>query len=138
MSQQKKNKELIVAYINAMSGQEKTRERLEKYNADPGLIDYIMFIDSVFPRYEVFADEMLAEGDRVIVRARLRGRHEGEIMGFAPTQKEIEYPFVVGYEIQNNKIVHSWVIADNLVLAERLGLQGVPPRTGPKRPDTTQ
>lgn len=131
MSQLKKNKELIIEYINSMSGQTKTRERLEKYNADPGLIDYIMFIDSVFPKYEAFVDEILAEGDRVIVRARLRGMHEGEIMGFAPTHKEIEYPFVVGYEIKNNKIAHSWVIADNLILAERLGLPAVPPKRKP-------
>lgn len=119
-------------YINAMSGQVKTRERLEKYNADPGLIDYIMFIDSVFPKYEVLVDEILAEGDRVIVRARLRGMHEGELMGFVATHKEIEYPFVVGYEIQHNKIAHSWVIADNLLLAERLGMQNVPERSKPK------
>lgn len=131
MNQLKKNKELIIEYINAMSGQPKTRERLEKYNADPGLIDYILFIDSVFPNYEVLADEILAEGDRVILRARLKGMHEGEMMGFAPTHKEVEYPFVVGYEIRNNKITHSWVIADNLILAERLGMKSLPPKMKP-------
>jgi predicted ester cyclase len=131
MNQLKKNKELIVEYINAMSGQPKTRERLEKYNADPGLIDYIIFIDSVFPNYEVIADEIIAEGDRVVLRARLKGVHEGEMMGFAPTHKEIEYPFVVGYEIRNNKITRSWVIADNLILAERLGMKSLPPKMKP-------
>jgi predicted ester cyclase len=132
MNQVKKNKEFIMEYINAMSGQEKTRERLEQYNSDPGLVEYIMFIDSVFPKYEVIADEILAEGDRVIMRARLRGMHEGELMGYAATHKEIEYPFVVGYEVHNRKIVKSWVIADNLLLAERLGMQNVPERKSPK------
>lgn len=131
MNQLKKNKAFILEYINAMSGQEKTRERLEKYNADPGLIEYIMFIDSVFPKYEVLVDEIMAEGDRVIVRARLKGMHEGELMGFVATHKEIEYPFVVCYEIRNDKIVHSWVIADNLILAERLGMQNVPEKRKP-------
>jgi len=131
VNQLKKNKAFILEYINAMSGQEKTRERLEKYNADPGLIEYIMFIDSVFPKYEVLVDEIMAEGDRVIVRARLKGMHEGELMGFVPTHKEIEYPFVVCYEIRNDKIVHSWVIADNLILAERLGMQNVPEKRKP-------
>jgi len=128
MDKLKKNKALILEYINATSGQPKTRERLEEYNADQGLIDYIMFIDSVFPNYEVIADEILAEGDRVILRARLKGRHEGEMMGFAPTHKVIEYPFVVGYEIHNGKIARSWVVADNLVLAERLGMKSLPPK----------
>jgi len=128
MDKLKKNKALILEYVNATSGQPKTRERLEKYNADPGLIDYIMYIDSVFPNYEVIADEIIAEGDRVIMRARLKGVHKGEMMGFAPTNKVIEYPFVVGYEILNNKIVRSWVVADNLVLAERLGMKSLPPK----------
>lgn len=129
MSQLKKNKALIIEYFNAMSGQEKTREKLEQYNADPRLIDYILFIDSVFPKYEVFIEEMLAENDKVIVRVRFRGMHKGELMGFPPTHKWVEYPFVVRYQIKDNKIVHSWVIADNLVLAEAVGMKGVPPKT---------
>ncbi len=128
MSQLKKNKAFIIEYMNAMSGQEKTREKLEQYNADPRLIEYIMFIDSVFPKYEVFVEEMLAEDDKVIVRVRFRGMHKGELMGFAPTNKWVEYPFVVRYQIKNNKIVHSWVIADNLVLAEAVGMKGIPPK----------
>jgi len=129
MSQLKKNKAFIIEYFNALSGQEKTREKLEPYVADPRLIDYVMFIDSVFPKYEVYVEELLAEDDKVIVRVRFRGMHNGEIMGFPPTNKWVEYPFVVRYQIQNNKIVHSWVIADNLVLAEAVGMKGVPPKT---------
>ena len=90
-----------------------------------------MFIDSVFPKYEVQVEEMIAEGDKVIVRVHFRGMHEGELMGFPPTHKLVEYPFVVRYQIQNEKIVHSWVIADNLVLAEAIGMKGVPVKKKP-------
>lgn len=128
MSQLKKNKAFILQYMNAMSGQEKTREKLEKYNADPRLVDYIMFIDSIFPRYEVNVEEMLAEDDKVIARVRFRGMHEGEIMGFPATHQWVEYPFVVRYQIKDDKIIHSWVVADNLVLAEAVGLKGLPPK----------
>lgn len=128
MSQLKKNKAFIIEYFNEMSGQEKTRAKLENYVADPRLIDYVIFIDSVFPKYEVYVEELLAEEDKVIVRVRFRGLHKGEIMGFPPTHKWVEYPFVVRYQIQNNKIIHSWVIADNLVLAEAVGMKGIPPK----------
>lgn len=115
-------------YLNALSGQVKTREKLEVYNTDDRLINYIMFIDSVFPGYEITVEEMMAEGDKVIVRALFRGLHKGELMGFPPTGKVVEYPFVVRYQIKDRKIIHSWVIADNLVLAEGVGLKGIPPR----------
>lgn len=126
MNPLKKNKEFIMEYIHATSGNHKTRELLEKYNRDPGLVENILFMESVFPKYEVLVDEILAEGDRVMVRARLRGKHDGEFLGILPTHKEVEAPYVVGYEVHHNKITHSWLIADLLKLVEQLGIKGVP------------
>lgn len=117
-------------YISSVSGQVKTREKLNKYNADPGLVENIMFFDEVFPRYEVAIDEILAEGDRVMVRARLKGKHEGTFLGIPPTHVEIEIPYVVGYQIQNNKVIHSWLISDMLPMLEKLGVRGVPAPPG--------
>jgi predicted ester cyclase len=120
VEQTKKNKQFILEYVNAISGQTKTRELLEIYNGDPGLVETIMFFDSVFPKYEYNIDEMLAEGDRVMVRARLKARHEAEFLGIPATHREVEFQFVVGYELQNNKIVHSWLVPDNLALLEQI------------------
>ena len=110
-------------YVNAISGQVKTRELLEKYNAVLGLVDTIILFDAVFPQYHYNIDEIVAEGDRVIVRARLKAT-EKEFLGIAATHKEVEFPFVVGYEIQNNKILRSWLIPDYLVLMEQLRGKG--------------
>jgi len=107
-------------YINATSGSIKTRELLEKYNGDPGLVDNILFKESIFPQYEVCVEEIIAEGDRVVVRAKFKGIHKGEWLDVAPTNKEVTYTFVVGYEIRNNKIAHSWLVADNLAIVEQL------------------
>jgi|JI10StandDraft_1071094.scaffolds.fasta_scaffold02235_8 predicted ester cyclase len=120
MDQQKKNKQLIIEYVTATSGQVKTRELLEKYNDDSGLIENILFKESIFPRYEVGVLEIVAEGDRVVLLAKFKGIHKGEWLGMAPTNKEVSYTFAVGYEIRNNKIVHSWLVADNLAIIEQL------------------
>jgi predicted ester cyclase len=120
MDQQKKNKQLIIEYVTATSGQPKTRELLEKYNDDDGLIGNILFKESIFPLYEVDILEIIAEGDRVVLLAKFKGMHKGEWLGIAPTSKEVTYTFAVGYEIRNNKIVHSWLVADNLAIVEQL------------------
>jgi|APTNR8051073442_1049403.scaffolds.fasta_scaffold00070_110 hypothetical protein len=132
MNQLKKNKEFILEYINAISGKPKTRELLEKYNGDPGLVETIIFFDNVFPQYEYLVDEILAEGDRVIVRARTKARHEAEFLGIPATHREVNFPFVVGYEIQEKKIVHSWLIPDYLTLMEQL--KGKDILTNPQEP----
>lgn len=118
--QQKKNKQLIIEYITATSGQTKTRELLEKYNEDKGLIGNILFKENIFPRYELHIQEMVAEGDRVVVLGKFKGIHKGEWLGIAPTNKEVTYTIVVGYQIRNNKIVNSWLVADNLAIVEQL------------------
>jgi len=126
MEQQKKNKEFVIRYFNAISGVTKTPELSRQFMTDEELIEHIAFFDSVFPKYELFADEMIAEGNKVVVRARIKGKHEGELNGIPPTYKEVNFPFVISYEIENNKIVHHWLIADQAAMMEQLGLMGVP------------
>jgi predicted ester cyclase len=120
------NKEFIIRYINALSGVVKTKDLIAKYTTDEELINHIVFFDTVFPRYEMFMDEITAEGNRVVVRARAKGVHEGEFNGIQPTHRNVEFPFVVSYEIENGKIVHHWLMADQMVVMEQLGVTNTP------------
>lgn len=122
MDTSQKNKEFILEYFNAMKGAKKTRRLLEKYIVDTHLMEHIEFFDTVFPMYEIFADEITAEGNRVVIRARLKGRHEGELNGIPPTFKNVEFPFAIGYEINDRKIISHWLIADQMILMEQLGV----------------
>ena len=122
MEQIQKNKEFIIKYFNAVSNAKKTRELLSKFMTDEGLIEHILFFDSVFPNYMIIADEITAEANRVVVRARLKGKHEGSLNEIPPTYREVEFPFAIGYEIENNMIIHHWLIADQMMLMEQLGI----------------
>ena len=126
MDQQKQNKEFIIRYFNAISGVAKTRELLEEYITDEELIKHIVFFDTVFPLYELFGDEIIAEGNKVVVRARFRGCHKGELNGILPTHRMVDFPAVISYEIENGKIVHHWMIADQMMLMEQLGVMNAP------------
>ena len=117
----KKNKEFIMTYYNAISGVRKSIELCKRFIVEQILIENIQFWDGALPKYELFADEMIAEGNRVVVRARMRGRHEGEIKGIPPTQRQVELPFVIGYEVENDKIIGHWLVADQMLLMEQLG-----------------
>ena len=123
MEQQNKNKEFIINYFNAMeSGVSKTRQFLELYMTDEALIEHIEFFEAAFPGYNIYIDEMTAEGNRVIVQARLKGTHMGDLSGIPPTYKTVDFPFVIRYEIENNKIISHWMLADQMALMEQLGV----------------
>jgi predicted ester cyclase len=123
MEQQQKNKEFIINYFNDLAtGVPKTRAVLEKYMTDEALIAHIEFFEVAFPAYEVYIDEMTAEGNRVVVQARIKGTHQGDLGGIPPTYKTVNFPFVIRYEIENNKIVNHWMLADQMELMQQLGV----------------
>jgi len=122
MEQQRKNKEFIINYFNAISGVEKPRELLERYIDDEGLIGHIEYFEAAFPKYELFIDELTAENNRVVVTARIKAIHLGELSGIAATGKTVNFSFVIRYEIENNRIASSWMLADQMSLMEQLGV----------------
>jgi len=118
----KKNKQFVLEYFNAISGVEKTDELIDRFMDDDELKHHIQFFDTIFPNYELLADEMTAEGNRVIVLARVKGKHEGELNGIPPTHKMVDFPFAIGYIIDKGIIVDHWMIADQASLMEQLGV----------------
>lgn len=112
----------ILEYFDSISGSPKTPEACDQWMTDEELKEHILFFDTIFPNYEIFADEIISDGDRVVVRARMKGIHKGTFDGIPPTHKEIEMPFAIGYTIKDNKIVDHWLIADQIALMQQLGV----------------
>jgi serine phosphatase RsbU (regulator of sigma subunit) len=64
---------------------------------------------SAFPDFHISINEQLAEGDKVVVHATIRGTHQREFRGMAPTGKQIEERgFSVFRFSSEGKVVESW------------------------------
>jgi serine phosphatase RsbU (regulator of sigma subunit) len=64
---------------------------------------------SAFPDFRISIDEQIAEGDKVMVHATIRGTHQREFRGMAPTGKQIEERgFSVFRFSPEGKVVESW------------------------------
>jgi predicted ester cyclase len=117
-----KLKEFLNEYFTALSGQAVTKDLLDKYITDPELKEHVMFYTSVFPGYEILVDDTIEEGNKVAVRGTFRGVHKGDLMGIAPTGKEVSFSIMIIYIIENRKIVNHWMVADQLGLMQQLGV----------------
>lgn len=126
MEQSKQNKEFLTRYFKALATAPVTQALLEEYITDNELIAHIHFFTAAFPGYLILADEMTAEDNRVIVHGRFKGVHEGDFNGILPTHRTVEFSLAVGYEIENEKIVHHWIIADQMALMQQLGVMEMP------------
>jgi predicted ester cyclase len=71
-------------------------------------------------RYEV--DDLIAEGDRVVVRWRLLGTHEGAFRGIAPTGRSITLEGIAIYRVKDGKLMERWVVSDVYGVLEASGV----------------
>ncbi|HEY7640226.1 MAG TPA: ester cyclase [Steroidobacteraceae bacterium] len=88
--------------------------------------DYYRTFRATVPdaRYEV--DDLIAEGDRVVVRWRMFGTHEGEFRGIAPTHRRIELKGIAIYRVQAGKLAERWVVSDLHGVLEQIGGRDAP------------
>lgn len=75
-----------------------------------------------FPDLHSKVDDIVAEGDRVVVRWSGGGTHEGELFGIPPTGKEIRAAGIHIFRIANGKIVEHWGNSDDLGMMQQLGV----------------
>jgi serine phosphatase RsbU (regulator of sigma subunit) len=72
---------------------------------------------SAFPDIRISIDEQIAEGDKVVNRITIRGTHQREFRGMAPTGKEIELKGTSIFRFSSEgKVVETWDSYDQLSL----------------------
>jgi steroid delta-isomerase-like uncharacterized protein len=75
-----------------------------------------------FTPVENTIEDMIASGDKVVVRSVYRGRHTGLLFGLPPTHKEATMEGIGIFRIANGKIAESWGIVDALEVFQQLGV----------------
>jgi predicted ester cyclase len=114
------SKQLIREYLNALSGQPKTEELLDRYISDPGLKEHIQLAENAFPEYELVASLIVAENDLVAARCTFRGVHKGEFAGIQPTGKAVSIDLMIFYRIRDSRIAEHWMQMDSRGLIDQL------------------
>ncbi len=90
-----------------------------------GLAAYKQFVSmylTAFPDVHFTIEDMIAEGDTVVVRQTGRGTHQGDLMGIPPTGKQVTVTGIGIYRFANGKYVEGWQNADDLGMLQQLGV----------------
>ena len=118
------NKQVIERYLEALSGKDKPAALVNQYvaDADEALKQHIVEAEAAFPRYELIAEDLIAEGNKVVVRFNLHATHQGNFMGIPATGREINVPGIIIYHIADNKIVEHWMQIDSAAMMQQLGV----------------
>ena len=76
---------------------------------------------TAFPDVRITVDDVIAAGDKVVLRWHSEGTHRGKLEGLAPTGARASVTGISIDRWQDGKVVEAWTQWDNLGLARQLG-----------------
>ena len=116
----KKNVGAIDEYLSAdyvehdeMPGLEPGRE---------GLKQMLGMYSGAFPDLGVHVEDIIAEGDKVVVRVRSTATHTGDFMGISATGKQVDFREIHIVRMSGGKMAEHWGIIDNMAMMQQLGV----------------
>ncbi len=87
-----------------------------------GFIEYVTTVRGALADYRCDILDLVAEGRRAFARMRFSGVHVGELLGYAPTGKRVEWMgaalFTAG---EDGRLADLWVLGDVSALRTQLG-----------------
>jgi steroid delta-isomerase-like uncharacterized protein len=87
-----------------------------------GVKRHITTLRGAFPDIKFEVQDMIGEGDDIVIRWIAHVTHTGDYFGIPPTGKSATITGVNYWRMKNGKAVEGWVCRDDLGLMQQLGL----------------
>src|SRR5262249_52409086 len=81
---------------------------------------YRRLVRSGFSDFHNHIEQVISSDRHVVARLKYTGTHDGEVLGIAPTRRQIKYPGVALFEFAGSKLVSGYVVADRLMLLQQI------------------
>jgi steroid delta-isomerase-like uncharacterized protein len=73
------------------------------------------------PDLGVVIEDVIAGGDKVVMRYRIQGTHKGELFGVPPTGRWVSIESITVERVSGGKIREHWRVTDTLDMMQQLG-----------------
>ena len=87
-----------------------------------GLKETVSWLRGLWGPMHADIQDEISEGDRVVARVTMHGRHLGEFLGRPPTGKEFATKQIHIWRVQDGQVIEHWSVRDDLGQALQLGL----------------
>ena len=108
-------------------------------NHDPGLPvqdadlntvkEIIGGLQTAFPDLKSAEEDLISEGDKIVVRRTFTGTHKGEFMGVPATGNAVKFSGIFIDNLTDGKINEQWVVFDTFGLMKQIGAVPDPSET---------
>jgi steroid delta-isomerase-like uncharacterized protein len=90
-----------------------------------GFLPFHTQFREAFPEMEVVVEDTVTEGDKVVARCSVRGKHTGDSLGFEATQAQVEFTGIAIVRVKDGKFVEAWNNFDFMKMYKQLGTMSV-------------
>ncbi|HYU05956.1 MAG TPA: ester cyclase [Thermoplasmata archaeon] len=111
-----------------------TAENYVDHTAPPGMSpgregekQWFALLRAAFPDGQTTIEDIIAEGDKVVVRATMTGTHQGDFMGIPATGKQVTISGIDVTRFHEGQSVEHWGQWDMAALMQQLGVAPPPP-----------
>ncbi len=77
---------------------------------------------TAFSDFHITIEDVIAEGDKVVLRFNWSGTHKEEFQGISSTGKHIIVNAITIYRIEGGKVVEQWAQMDSMGMMQQLGV----------------
>ena len=95
-----------------------------------GLKQLITLMRSAFPDLTFLIEDVIAEGDKVVVRSLMRGTHQGMFMGIPPSGNPVQITGIDVIRVAEGRFVEHWGNQDDLGMMQQIGAVPAMPSAG--------
>jgi len=75
-----------------------------------------------FPDLHFSIEQMLSEGDRVVMQLLMEGTHHGAWLGIPASGRKMQIRMFTVHRVAQGKIVEDWVLVESLGFFQQLGV----------------
>ena len=75
-----------------------------------------------FPDLHFSVEQMVSEGDRVVMQLLMEGTHQGSWLGIPASGKSLQVRMFTIHRVVQGKIVEDWVLVESLGVFQQLGV----------------
>jgi steroid delta-isomerase-like uncharacterized protein len=92
--------------------------------------EFARLVPALYGDVRVVSEDEIAEGDRVVIRWRITGTHERELLGIPATGRPLSFTGITIHRVANDKIAEMWAEEDWLGALRQLGADPSLPAPG--------
>ena len=118
------NKAFVRRYLDAINGKAKPPAVVDQFvsEEDDLLKQHIAGYEAAFPHYTLLPDDIIAEGDKVVVRFTFSATYGGGFMDIPAAGQQVAMPGIIIYRIADGQIAEHWMQVDSTALMQQLAV----------------